>query len=259
MKTRKTTLAALAALTLLLGLGLADDAEARIRVNATLRTPHAGVVFSNGPADCRVEPLRPLPARYYRHIEVSRRDRRIARRLASYTGVPQRELIHARRLGYSWREIGNWLGVSKRVVKAAKSALPTCGTVLFSIAGADKTQAVEAARKFAKAGFRILATEGTHKCFTANSVQSEHILKLHEGRPNIVDAIMNGDIQLVVNTPIGKTSQYDDSYIRKTAIKYNIPYITTTAAAMAAAQGVEEGQQASLTVKSVQDYHADIG
>ena len=121
MKTRKTILTALAALTLLLGHGLAQDAEAKIRVRATLRTPHVGVVYSSGPA-YRFERPAPLPTRYYRHVEVSRRDRRIAKRLASYTGVPRRELIHARRMGYSWNEIGRWLGVSKRVVKAAKSA-----------------------------------------------------------------------------------------------------------------------------------------
>jgi carbamoyl-phosphate synthase large subunit len=81
---------------------------------------------------------------------------------------------------------------------------------------------------------------------------------MHEGRPNIADAIKNNEIQLVINTPSGKLSQHDDSYIRKTAIKHKVPYITTIAAAMAAAKGIEASQQGTSRVKSLQTYHADI-
>jgi carbamoyl-phosphate synthase large subunit len=81
---------------------------------------------------------------------------------------------------------------------------------------------------------------------------------MHEGRPNIVDAIMNGEIHLVINTPSGKLSQYDDSYIRKTAIKYKVPYITTLAAALTAANGIAENRQYEPEVKSLQSYHAGI-
>jgi carbamoyl-phosphate synthase large subunit len=81
---------------------------------------------------------------------------------------------------------------------------------------------------------------------------------MHEGRPNIVDAIKNGEIQLVVNTPSGKQSEYDDSYIRKAAIKYKIPYITTTAAATAAARGIEAFRGCDAGSKSLQSYHQDI-
>ena len=97
-----------------------------------------------------------------------------------------------------------------------------------------------------------------HLYLTDKGIKSEPILKMHEGRPNISDAIMNGEIQLVVNTPSGKTSQYDDSYIRKAAIKYKVPYITTLAAAAAAARGIAAFKKGEKTVKSLQSYHADI-
>jgi carbamoyl-phosphate synthase large subunit len=85
------------------------------------------------------------------------------------------------------------------------------------------------------------------------------INKLHENRPNISDAIVDGHIDLVINTPAGRLSEYDDSYIRKSAIRHNIPYITTTAAAYAAAEGIRERLNGSYKVKSLQDYHRDIG
>ena len=84
------------------------------------------------------------------------------------------------------------------------------------------------------------------------------ISKMHEGRPNIVDAIMNGEVQLVINTPIGKKGQYDDSYIRKTAIKYKVPYMTTLAAALASAKGIAASRKGRGGVKSLQSYHQDI-
>jgi carbamoyl-phosphate synthase large subunit len=85
------------------------------------------------------------------------------------------------------------------------------------------------------------------------------VQKLHEGRPNIDDAIKNGEIQLVVNTPAGKLSATDDSYIRKSAIRHKIPYITTVAAALATAAGIEARQKGETGVKSIQAYHADLG
>ena len=81
---------------------------------------------------------------------------------------------------------------------------------------------------------------------------------MHEGRPNIVDAIKNGEIQLIINTPAGKLSKYDDSYIRKSAIKYNVPYITTAAAAAAAVKGIAAHRSGDSVVKSLQSYHTAI-
>ena len=91
-----------------------------------------------------------------------------------------------------------------------------------------------------------------------NGITARPILKLHEGRPNIADAIKNGEIQLVVNTPSGKLSIHDDSYIRKSAIKYKIPYLTTIAAARAAVVGIAECRAGKSAVKSLQEYHAQI-
>ncbi|MHC4334413.1 MAG: hypothetical protein ACYSUP_10090, partial [Planctomycetota bacterium] len=100
--------------------------------------------------------------------------------------------------------------------------------------------------------------ESTHRLLADKGIECEHILKMHEGRPNIVDAIKNGEIQLIVNTPAGKLSKYDDSYIRKAAIRYGIPYITTTAAAAAAAKGIAARRTGDAEVKSLQSYHAAI-
>ena len=106
--------------------------------------------------------------------------------------------------------------------------------------------------------FAIKATAGTHEYLAGHGINPEVILKEHEGRPNITDAIKNGEIQLVVNTPSGKLSVEDDSYIRKAAIKYKVPYITTTAAAISAAKGIAAYRKGHGKVKSLQEYHADI-
>jgi carbamoyl-phosphate synthase large subunit len=103
-----------------------------------------------------------------------------------------------------------------------------------------------------------MATGGTKDFLEANGIQALFINKLHEHRPNIIDAIVNGHIDLVINTPAGKLSEYDDSYIRKTAIKHYIPYITTTAAAFAATQGIKERRNGKYQVKSLQEYHREI-
>lgn len=122
MKTTRTTLAAITALTIILGFGALDRAEAAIRVQATLRTPNVDIVIGNRPAVRRVLPLRPLPVRAHLQAAVTRRDARIARRLARYTGVSRGEILRARRMGYTWREIGRWLDVPVRVLDAAMSS-----------------------------------------------------------------------------------------------------------------------------------------
>jgi len=168
-------------------------------------------------------------------------------------------------LGPEMRSTGEVLGIANafglayfKAQQAAKQFLPTEGTVLITVSPIDRPAVYEVARQFADLGFKILATQGTHEFLTGRGLDTELILKMHEGRPNIVDAIMNGEIQLVVNTPSGKLSQYDDSYIRKTAIKYKLPYITTLAAAMAAVKGIAEYRQCEPEVKSLQSYHSDI-
>jgi len=168
-------------------------------------------------------------------------------------------------LGPEMRSTGEVLGLADsfgvayfKAQEAALQALPTEGTVLLTVVDADKDEALQAAKHFVSLGFNVLATQGTHKMLSEHSVPSEHILKLHEGRPNIVDAIKNGQIQLVINTPSGRLSKHDDSYIRKAAIKYKIPYITTVAAAAAAARGIEAFLKHGSGVRSLQRYHSAI-
>ncbi|HWR68534.1 MAG TPA: carbamoyl-phosphate synthase large subunit, partial [Desulfomonilia bacterium] len=125
-------------------------------------------------------------------------------------------------LGPEMRSTGEVLGMADsygmaffKSQEAAQSSLPVKGTVLITIADRDKNRIIETARNFRDMGFRILATGGTRRFLETQDVSSELILKVHEGRPNIVDAIKNGEIDLVVNTPAGRLSEYDDSYIRK--------------------------------------------
>jgi carbamoyl-phosphate synthase large subunit len=168
-------------------------------------------------------------------------------------------------LGPEMRSTGEVLGMASsfgmaffKSQEATKSGLPTEGTVLITIADRDKDKVVETARNFRDMGFNIVSTGGTAKFLNEHGIEAKTIKKVHEGRPNIVDAIKNGEIQLVINTPAGKQSEFDDSYIRKNAIKYNILYITTTAAAYAATQGIKERLNGNYHVKSLQEYHKGI-
>ncbi len=169
-------------------------------------------------------------------------------------------------LGPEMRSTGEVLGLADsfglafyKAEEAAQQVLPSEGSVLITVSDKDKGGALEVARSFHKLGFSIKTTNGTRKFLAENGIPSEALLKMHEGRPHIVDAIMNGSVQLVINTPSGRMSQNDDSYIRKAAIKYKIPYITTIAAAVAAAKGITALRQGHGRAKSLQSYHKDIG
>lgn len=171
-------------------------------------------------------------------------------------------------LGPEMRSTGEVLGIADsfglayyKAEDATQSPLPSSGTVLISVNDQDKPAALEAAREFARIGFKIKATGGTHKYLQENGIEAEKIKKLFEGRPNIVDGITNQELNLVINTPSGKRSKSDDSYIRKAAIKYKVPYITTMAAALASAKGIaayKENHFEEGALKSLQEYHADI-
>jgi carbamoyl-phosphate synthase large subunit len=168
-------------------------------------------------------------------------------------------------LGPEMRSTGEVLGMADsfgmafyKAQDAAKQTLPSEGTVLITVSENDRPGVLEVARQFANLGFKIKATQGTHKFLTEQGIQSERISKLHEDRPHIVDAIKSQEIQLIVNTPSGKLSKYDDSYIRKAAINYKIPYITTLAGALAAARGIGEIRRGRSQVRSLQSYHAGI-
>jgi carbamoyl-phosphate synthase large subunit len=168
-------------------------------------------------------------------------------------------------LGPEMRSTGEVLGLADsygmafyKAQEATQQPLPLKGTVLISVTDPEKNHIADTAKAFKELGFKILATEGTHKFLKKNDIEAESILKVYEGRPNIVDAIKNKEIQLIVNTPVGKLSQHDDSYIRKSAIKYKVPYITTTAAAAATAKGIAAKQKGESLVKSLQSYHSLI-
>jgi hypothetical protein len=121
MKTLKMTFISLPVLALLLTVGAADEAQARIRVKGTLRTPHGIIQVDNGAYHHTRGYRQALPARHYDRVRITKRDRKMAGRLGRYTGVPKREMIQLRKQGYSWREIGRWLGVPRKAVHAAKS------------------------------------------------------------------------------------------------------------------------------------------
>jgi len=168
-------------------------------------------------------------------------------------------------LGPEMRSTGEVLGMADSfglafhlAEEGAGQVLPTGGTVLISVNRDDRPAVLKAARRFAELGFKLVATEGTHAFLTGEGLSAEPIKKLHEGRPNIVDAITNGEIQLVVNTPVGKLSEHDDSYIRKSALKYKVPYITTLTAAEAAAEGIAAFRRGESALRSLQEYHALI-
>ena len=168
-------------------------------------------------------------------------------------------------LGPEMRSTGEVLGIAEsfglafyKAQKAALQMLPAEGCVLISVSALERPAVRTVARMFADLGFTIKATAGTHDFLAAEGIRCELIKKLHEGRPNIVDGIMNKEIQLVVNTPAGKLGKQDDSYIRKAAIKYKVPYVTTLAAAAAAARGIAAYREGHGEVRALQSYHRDL-
>ncbi len=169
-------------------------------------------------------------------------------------------------LGPEMRSTGEVLGLSSsygeafyKAQEAIQSKLPTEGTVLISVNKKDKDEVIEVAKIFDECGFKILATDGTSKVLDSAGVKNTRVNKIYEGQPNINDMIINGDIQLIVNSPVGKASAQDDSYLRKAAIKAKVPYVTTIAAAKASAEGIRYVKNhAGAEVKSLQQYHSEI-
>ena len=168
-------------------------------------------------------------------------------------------------LGPEMRSTGEVLGMADsfglaffKAQEATQLPLPLEGTVLITVADKDKPSVIEPARLFQELGFNIRATNGTHAFLAEHGIDSKPINKLGYGRPDIVDAIKNKEIKLIVNTPSGKESKDDDSYIRKAAINHKVTSITTTAAATAAARGIAKRRKKQAVVKSLQEYHAEI-
>ena len=169
-------------------------------------------------------------------------------------------------LGPEMRSTGEVLGLSPsygeafyKAQEATQSKLPLSGTVLISVNRKDKAEVAEVAGMFAEDGFRILATGNTYEIIREAGIEAEKVKKLYEGRPNILDMITNGKIDLIVNSPVGKDSVHDDSYLRKAAIKAKIPYITTIAAARVTANGIRYmNEHGRGDVKSLQQLHSEI-
>jgi carbamoyl-phosphate synthase large subunit len=169
-------------------------------------------------------------------------------------------------LGPEMRSTGEVLGMDAsfgmafyKAQDGANGTLPLSGAVLITVNGRDRSELLlSVARRLHAEGFKLTATDGTAAFLMDHGIEAQTILKVNEGRPNIVDAIKNGEIQLIINTPSGKISAHDDSYIRKAAIKHKVPYITTLAAAAAAAEGIAARQAGETTVRSLQEWLAGI-
>ncbi|MBI3584095.1 MAG: carbamoyl-phosphate synthase large subunit [Nitrospinae bacterium] len=165
-------------------------------------------------------------------------------------------------LGPEMKSTGEVMGIDTSFGRAfAKSqlgagvVLPKNGKVFISVADKDKSSAVKIARQFADLGFKIMGTAGTAATLEKSGVPVEKVLKVKEGRPNIVDHMKNGEISLVINTTFGKASALDSYSLRRTALTHNIPYCTTIPGALAAASGIKAIQNGDLDVKSLQEYY----
>ena len=165
-------------------------------------------------------------------------------------------------LGPEMRSTGEVMGTARgfglayaKAELGAGEALPITGTVFLSTHDRDKPALVPVARRLSALGFRLVATEGTARAMVEAGLAVEPILKVHEGRPNIEDAIRSGEIQLVINTPVGRQAAHDDKYLRRAAIDYAVPAVTTLAGARAAVEAIAALQGEPLVVNALQDLH----
>jgi carbamoyl-phosphate synthase large subunit len=165
-------------------------------------------------------------------------------------------------LGPEMRSTGEVMGISSsygqafaKAQLAAGQRLPRKGTVFLSVNDRDKRHVGPLGKDLHALGFRLLATRGTCAALEAAGVEAESVFKVNEGRPNIVDLVKTGKIDLIINTPLGRESFYDEKSIRRAAIRYNIPCITTLAAAHAAARGIRALVEQSTEVAALQDLH----
>ena len=165
-------------------------------------------------------------------------------------------------LGPEMRSTGEVMGTASgfglayaKAELAASEALPTTGTVFLSTHDRDKPALLPVAQRLTALGFRLVATEGTARWLSEAGLTVEPVLKVHEGRPNIEDAIRSGEIQLVINTPVGRQAAHDDKYLRRAAIDYAVTTVTTLAGARAAVEGIAALQGEQLQVNALQDIH----
>ena len=165
-------------------------------------------------------------------------------------------------LGPEMRATGEVMGIAEtfglafyKAQEAAGAKLPLEGNVLLTVSDKDKGELIPLAKRIEKLRFKIYATENTSRLLQEQGIKNTPIKKLHEGRPNIADAIKNNDIQLIVNTPIGRNSKYEDSYIRRMAIQKKIPYITSMTATEASIEGIEAAKTKEIEVKPLQSFY----
>jgi carbamoyl-phosphate synthase large subunit len=166
-------------------------------------------------------------------------------------------------LGPEMRSTGECMGIDKDFGRAyaksqlaASQRLPQDGTVFISINDREKEAIVPVVKEFVELGFKVVATMGTRRFLWEKGITVDLMLKVHEGRPHILDAIKNHQIQLIINTPIGKAAQVDDRSIRRTAISYKIPTVTTVAGAKATVAALRALKEHTLEVSPLQDYHS---
>ncbi|MGA1847322.1 carbamoyl-phosphate synthase large subunit [Deferribacter abyssi] len=168
-------------------------------------------------------------------------------------------------LGPEMKSTGEVMGIDRtfgrayyKAQLAANNSLPKKGTVFISVKNSVKKDILPVAKKLEKLGFKIVATTGTYKFLKDNGIEVEHVLKVQEGRPNIVDYIKSEKIDFVINVPEGKKSRLDSNSIRRVILNYNVPYVTTVEAAIASVNGVEAYLNEGLDVKSLQEYYKEL-
>jgi carbamoyl-phosphate synthase large subunit len=169
-------------------------------------------------------------------------------------------------LGPEMRSTGEAMGFDDSFemafAKAQSSAgmeLPRSGDVVITVNDRDKPTVAPLARRLHEMGFRVLATGGTARFLQAHGTPCEAVYKVNEGRPNLADLIISGNVTLLINTPLGKKSQYDDYSVRRAAITFKVPYITTMSAARAAVDAIAELRTGRRTVKSIQERTGSLG
>ncbi|HEX3234505.1 MAG TPA: carbamoyl-phosphate synthase large subunit [Gemmatimonadales bacterium] len=176
-----------------------------------------------------------------------------------FSKLPGVDLI----LGPEMRSTGEVMGIADSFGMAfakaqisAEGALPLDGAVFVTVNDHDKGTVVPIARRFHALGFRVLGTEGTARYLRARGIPTERVLKVHEGRPNAIDLLVSGQIQLLINTPLGKLSQQDDYAIRRAALQHRVPYTTTLSGASAACDAIIALRSRAGEVRSLQEWHA---
>jgi carbamoyl-phosphate synthase large subunit len=142
---------------------------------------------------------------------------------------------------------------------SADNLLPLTGTVFMSIRDTDKEAVAAIARKLREAGLNLMGTRGTAKYLAEQGILMEAVQKVHEGSPNVIDMMRRGDVALIINTPTSRQSRKDGYHIRRAAIDYQVPYITTIQAARAAVEAIASMKEGGITIKSINEYHAEAG